>query len=577
MKNRKLLPFERNRYYTGKMLTSADFKAEQEYVNNKRRFINSVMFGTGIAKGLRVSAADLSTIKIEKGMAVDGTGREIVIVDDCIKKLSSIDGYEDTVSDRLYLYLEYAQEDIQPVYSASAGKNENEFNRIVEKCRIYLNDEPPQNYSDRQILLKETIIARTELFKLSFVMPECVSADTRVRADFVIECCNSDICDGVELEYSASLQFPSFLSDNDRHDEPINIRQILHSGEVYKRAIWLYVPDMHEGVSTVLLKASLARCTEDKRNVQSADVMYDVKVSRKNIRKIVDDIIARDGGYMRHSDSVCIASIDIVRREKGCEILSITNEGHCMELPSDDGLRAEFLNYYRDGRLSDSSKDNSFDTDGGRITAEYSKSANMTTGIAEIVVGGRLKKGEVRFSDEIAHGMGLGNVYISLGKIMPESDKKHETVILGTQGIFDDEADDVDYAVKLINGKGNFVIGIRAKRDISCLIYKIRWYATDFSVEFKNRDIPLNADKRIVVETPSLVVSPGEECFFNVHYNNMEPCRLGYELTQRGTGYISEEGVYTAPEREGVYEIRIYSLSDPSISTYAYAIVKRKE
>ena len=79
------------------------------------------------------------------------------------------------------------------------------------------------------------------------------------------------------------------------------------------------------------------------------------------------------------------------------------------------------------------------------------------------------------------------------------------------------------------------------------------------------------------VETPSLVVAPGEQCFFNVHYNNMEPCKLGYELTQRGTGYISEEGVYTAPDREGVYEIRIYSVNDPAISTYAYAIVKRKE
>lgn len=576
MKNRELLPFERNRYYTGKMLTSADFRAEQEYMNNKRRFINSVMFGAGIAKGLRVSAADLYSVEIEKGMAVDGTGRELVIVDDCIKKLSSIEGYEDTASDRVYLYLEYAEENIQPVYAASAGTSENEFNRTAEKCRIYLSDEAPQDYSDTGLLLKETVIAETELFRFSFVMPEYVSADTRVRAEFIIECRDTDMCNGVELEYSGSLQFPSFLSDSDRHDELINIRQLLRRCEVYKKAIWLYVPDMHESISNVLLKASLAKCTEDKRNVQTADVIYDIKVYRKNTRKMVDDILARAGRYMQYPDNVCIASIKIARKEKGCEILSITNEGYCLELPSDGGVRAEILDYYRDGRWLDSRRDNSADGKGNEVRAEYSKAANMTTGVAEIVIGGRLKKGEIRYSDEISHGLGLGSVYISLGKITPESDQRHETVILGAQGIFDNEPDDVEYAVKLINGKGNFVIGIRAKKDINCLIYKMRWYAADFNVEIRNRDIPFNADKRIVVETPSLVVAPGEECFFNVHYNNMEPCRLGYELTQRGTGYISEEGVYTAPEREGVYEIRIFSINDPSISTYAYAIVKRK-
>ena len=49
MKNTKLYPFERNRYYSGKMLTSADFQAEQTYFNNKRRFINNLMYGAGVA------------------------------------------------------------------------------------------------------------------------------------------------------------------------------------------------------------------------------------------------------------------------------------------------------------------------------------------------------------------------------------------------------------------------------------------------------------------------------------------------------------------------------------------------
>ena len=39
----KLYPFEKNRYYPGKMLSSADFQAEQNYLVNKSRFMNQVI------------------------------------------------------------------------------------------------------------------------------------------------------------------------------------------------------------------------------------------------------------------------------------------------------------------------------------------------------------------------------------------------------------------------------------------------------------------------------------------------------------------------------------------------------
>ena len=51
MENRQLLPFERNRYYAGKLLTSADFQAEQNYFNNKRRFLNNMALGAAFSAG----------------------------------------------------------------------------------------------------------------------------------------------------------------------------------------------------------------------------------------------------------------------------------------------------------------------------------------------------------------------------------------------------------------------------------------------------------------------------------------------------------------------------------------------
>lgn len=85
MKNNQLLPFERNRYYAGKLLTSADFEAEQLYMNNKRRFLNRVLFGSGIVCGLNVVNLDDLSILVESGVAIDGAGREIVVESTVIK------------------------------------------------------------------------------------------------------------------------------------------------------------------------------------------------------------------------------------------------------------------------------------------------------------------------------------------------------------------------------------------------------------------------------------------------------------------------------------------------------------
>ena len=46
------------RYYVGKLLTSADFQAEQTYNDHKRRFLNEMMFGSGIVCGLGVYSLD---------------------------------------------------------------------------------------------------------------------------------------------------------------------------------------------------------------------------------------------------------------------------------------------------------------------------------------------------------------------------------------------------------------------------------------------------------------------------------------------------------------------------------------
>ncbi|MDL2213982.1 hypothetical protein LJB76_00300 [Clostridia bacterium OttesenSCG-928-O13] len=78
----------------------------------------------------------------------------------------------------------------------------------------------------------------------------------------------------------------------------------------------------------------------------------------------------------------------------------------------------------------------------------------------------------------------------------------------------------------------------------------------------------------ITVETQTTKMKPGEKHSFHVRFNNMEPCKLRFELTDYNSGTITEEGEYTAPDREGSFEVRILCSDHPDIATYAYVDVR---
>ncbi len=65
MKNSTIFPFERNKYFYGKLLSVDDFDLEQKYYNDKRRMINRFICGTGVIAGMHVVLVDERTISIE--------------------------------------------------------------------------------------------------------------------------------------------------------------------------------------------------------------------------------------------------------------------------------------------------------------------------------------------------------------------------------------------------------------------------------------------------------------------------------------------------------------------------------
>jgi hypothetical protein len=121
------------------------------------------------------------------------------------------------------------------------------------------------------------------------------------------------------------------------------------------------------------------------------------------------------------------------------------------------------------------------------------------------------------------------------------------------------------------------MVAVRLLQDVDYLLLTYRWIAIRMNGEGPDESVEaVDMDKSITAVTPTVVLGTKETYFFQVKYNNMKPCSVSYEMTEPGTGEVSADGIYTAPSREGVYEIRIYCTDQPLICTYAYAIVKKK-
>ena len=132
-------PFERNRYYAGKLLTSTDFLAEQDYNRGKHQLAMRRLFGSGILYGISAQLLDPHSIRVEPGMALDPVGRELFLTEPKVLSLSDIPGFSALKSDRVTLCLRLSEDERESVFAVT-GPDSKEYNRIVESGELCLVD-----------------------------------------------------------------------------------------------------------------------------------------------------------------------------------------------------------------------------------------------------------------------------------------------------------------------------------------------------------------------------------------------------------------------------------------------------
>ena len=232
MENNQLLPFERNRYYVGKLLTSADFQAEQTYGNHKRRFLNEMMFGSGIVCGLGVYSLDDLSIMVDSGVAVDGFGREIALENPVVRKLSAVDGFETLSTGRAALCLHYEEEPVHPVYTVRGQESGESYecNRIREGWKLFLRDTSalPVNCLPEPEFLTTAVLYADEDYTVTCTMPAQSACGAAVRVAVTVR----RLREAEPLTLKADIQTPAFTDENGSHVLTLELLEVCPDGEV---------------------------------------------------------------------------------------------------------------------------------------------------------------------------------------------------------------------------------------------------------------------------------------------------------------------------------------------------------
>ncbi|MCL1806951.1 MAG: hypothetical protein FWG31_04540 [Oscillospiraceae bacterium] len=583
----RLLPFERNRYYTGKLLSSADFLAEQEYLCGKQRFVNSMMFGSGVACGLGVYSLDDDSIMVESGVAVDGTGREIVLPRSVMLKLSAIDGYEETESDRYSLMLAYAEEQVHPVYSIARGgqsDEEYEMNRVREGWRLFLRapEKPPVLLTE---FLNTAQIYADDDYMVEVSVPAAVSCGATVKLTVTVTKLSAA---ARNISLDCSLQMPSFTGETGGSELPVRVEETLaEPGESVSRDYWLKAGSHPAPESMIVAKSSFIRVSvggalkKVEENLVLKSAIADISTERlieHEVGRVSLESLQMPGVY----DAIRLADISVVRSKNAYIIDRVEDLGvkRYIRTMAAEHLRREFASWYRDAALPAAG------TEPPPPPREQSVAARepvYASGTCEIPLGTNSKKGNVVFSSEIMHGLGKGNVFVTVGSDYADTDPRDTDptrhTIYGNPALFAGEAPPIvlaETSVKVLADRGCFVAAARLLKPTNYSVLVLRWVAVKLPAEDDENRIHKLTGKSISAQSPTVVLGTRESHHFAVSFNNMEPCGLIYNLTEKDSGEITSDGIYTAPSKEGVYEIRISCADMPLVSTYAYAVVKKK-
>lgn len=569
MKNTQLYPFERNKYFYGKLLSVEDFNYEQKYINDKRRMINRLVHGIGVVCGLNVVRVDDTTISVESGLAFDPTGREIVVDMPVTKNLSTLSGYDAAFSNRsnayVYLCLEYNEGDAGNTLNISSEDDSKKAGRVKEGYNLYLTMSEPEDTINRTESLFEqsTTVFWNGNLRIRHVIPRFVNPDESFMFRVEIETYSKQLA-----AFSYDIQLVCL---NAKQDGSAVIR--VHFDEALHEKTGRYTLNYElvsanvtntEGTATA--DSESFRLSFDKNSATGA-------LTGRSVTRIVDmnllEAVVRDY-YNQSMDTemrstvgqrLYLARIGLVNSLGTPIIDTIQNVPFGQYVASSVLLSAIGKYSLSEDIAAMMRKPQPMQSETEQIG---DRSMQFASGICRINFNTGGLKNRTFFSDPIIHGLGLGSVTIILAAVTDSG------TIYGDPAVFQDAEIPYEFAARLDPAKGSFVIGVASKSTVLQDYIDIKWTALrdvdDKVAERKNM--------KITIKPNSLVIKPRESKYLEAVCSNMTNKTVRWSVSPTTGGEIDANGKYIAPNTEGVYEVIAQSAVYPEIKASIMVVVR---
>lgn len=570
MKNLSYFPFVRNRYFYGKLLSVEDFETEQRYMNDKRRLLNRFLYGTGVVCGMQIVGIDGMTISLEKGLALDFSGREIVVSEPVTKQVSGIEGFPaagELDEDRkdLYLGICYDEQPEQPVYNITDSEGQGEYNKYKEGYRLFITKNEPdrvnsgitalyegtqQIYDEDGIRIYQTVpkyIKSGETTELTVVIKKIsqkgnVSFSYRIVLSGMEQAENSEIRVSFnENDYTAADSYTLKIPIQARLIEP-------KTG---------YVENIKDSFELKIDGEIKRAPIQGKFVVSITDVEPAQAVIQQYWNTSMDELMGNTD-----EEPIYLAKMEMIRAKDTYVVKNIEN------LPYGQFVWNNVLSGTLEALQMSQLRKEIY----GASQVPYMEKSGVVrsgpeirTGSAwiDLGIGGML--GQCFYSKDIVHGLGLGKVHISLG-VVKENQRQG---FFGESGIFEDEKEcEVELAAKADYEKGSFVIGVRCLKHIKAEKIQVSWMAV------KDANVQTKTVKTLTIHPDILNINVREGHYFEAKIGDEVQKNIKWSVKEPDGGTIDANGYYTAPNQTGVFEVLAESMDDASLKAGVFVLVR---
>ena len=577
-------------------MTVRDFQTEQTYMNSKRRLGNKMLNGAGIVSGLDVILVDNKTFSLETGMALDYMGREIVVSEPYVRRLNVIKGFEENKDKGiLYLCLAYKENLKETTFSvSSSGKSSGvseEFNRISEGYELFLTADKPKEES---LKLESLIFETKELYnkdgiKIALEIGRYVNPGKNLKISVIFE------KEGVEapIGYSFDIEGEFFKNTSGEKSLNVNFQETeISTYKTFRKDYYMKCDAVTDAISGLNIRKESFKLNVGKDEL-SIDNDFNCSVSIKTTP--IKDIIVND--YYAKNFTELIEKVDnkfiylakfhIVTNQLTYFIESFEKHPFKQYIYSNEliSLLQSVENPVEINSSSNENKQESEETVPQVLDLPEPKIDNIVTGVERINLGFNPKVGKSYYSYEFVHGLGEGNVAIVTAidnKSNYLTDDKG-LLVFGDKGIFSKEeisisSPNVQIAAVVNSEKGTVRLGVRLQEKTIAQAVDIRWWAfKPVELHEEEEDLVIDENVRVVITPNTVRIKPLEQVRFEAHIEGAISQEVRWGMAENNTGTIDNNGLYTAPAKEGVYEIKAYSVKFENKSDSAYVVVSSIE